>query len=78
MSNRSSSTSGSPSTSDRTNVAGIPTSAASPRAATIASSLKSTPVTVAPSRAHDSVSSPKWHWRWSSVLPSTLPTSSRS
>ena len=27
--------------------------------------LKSAPVTRAPSRAHDSVSIPKWHWRWS-------------
>ena len=27
----------------------------------------------APSRAHDSVSSPKWHCRWRSVLPVTSP-----
>ena len=40
--------------------------------------LKSAPVTRAPRRAHDSVSIPKWHWRWSRSSPSTEPISSRS
>ena len=39
---------------------------------------KSSPVTRAPSRAHDSVSRPKWHWRCTRSRPSTGPSSSIS
>jgi hypothetical protein len=39
----------------------IPTSAASAVAASTAGAEKSRPVTVAPSHAHESVSSSKWH-----------------
>jgi hypothetical protein len=41
----------------------------------MASAEKSTPVTAAPRRAHESVSRPMWHCRRRSVLPRTLPTS---
>ena len=41
-------------------------------------SEKSAPVTRAPRRAHESVSSPMWHMRCKSVLPVTSPTSVRS
>ena len=78
MSKVSSSAAGASYRSDWTNVASIPRSAASARAAATASALKSRPVTFAPRRAQESVSSPKWHWRWSSVRPSTGPISSRS
>ena len=53
---------------------GMPSSAVSERASSIAAGEKSAPVTVAPSRAHDRVSIPKWHWRWSSDRPATSPT----
>ncbi len=48
---------------------GKPSSSASERAAATAAGDRSTPVTRAPSRAHESVSMPKWHWRWSSERP---------
>ena len=41
----------------------------SPRAASIAGSEKSSPVTRAPSRAQDSESRPKWHWRCTRRAP---------
>src|SRR5271168_51996 len=63
---------------DRRNLAGIFSSALIERASPIALSEKSTPVTFAPSRAHDIVSSPKWHCRCSSDLPRTSPTSRSS
>ena len=56
----------------------MPSSSLSERASDTASSEKSTPVALAPSLAHDIVSSPKWHCRWSRLLPSTSPTSSIS
>ncbi len=65
-------------TFEQTNSAGISNSAASARASSIDLSEKSAPVTVAPKRAHDSVSMPKWHCRWRSLLPETSPTSSIS
>ena len=48
------------------------------RASAIERSDISTPVTMAPSRAHESVSNPKWHCRWSKDLPSTFVSSARS
>ena len=52
----------------------MPRSAASSRASPMeALREKSTPVTRAPSRAQDSVSRPKWHWRWSRLLSLTSP-----
>ena len=50
-------------TSHSTNRPGVPLSSDSRCAAVMASGAKSMPVTVAPSRAHESVSIPKWHWR---------------
>ena len=79
MSNGSSSTLGSSSIVDRTKRApGKPSSTASRPARSIAAGLKSAPVTRAPSRAHDSVSIPKWHWRWSRLWSTTGPMSSSS
>jgi hypothetical protein len=42
----------------------------------MARSEKSIPVALAPRLTQESVSSPKWHWRWSRSLPATSPTSS--
>ena len=56
----------------------MPMSAAISRARRMAAGEKSAPVTRAPSRAHDRVSMPKWHWRWSSVRPRTSPTAAIS
>jgi hypothetical protein len=56
----------------------MPSAVASARAVLIASGEKSMPVTLAPSRAQERVSMPKWHWRWRSALPLTSPTSSLS
>ena len=47
-------------------------------AAAMADGEKSRPVTVAPRRAHDRVSRPKWHCRCTSEQPSTGPSSSGS
>ena len=50
----------------------------SSHAVAMASSLMSTPVTAAPSRARLSESPPELHCRWASVLPSSLPRRARS
>src|ERR671917_461395 len=47
-------------------------------AAEIASSLMSTPVTVAPSKTRLKESPPELHCRWASVLPDRSPSSARS
>src|SRR5918997_58900 len=47
-------------------------------AAEIASSLMSTPVTAAPSRARLKESPPELHCRWASVFPERSPSSARS
>src|SRR5438876_568030 len=60
------------------NRASNPHSSARARAASSAGSEKSTPVTIAPSRAQDSVSRPKWHWMCRRPLPFTSVSSSRS
>ena len=56
----------------------MPNSAFNPRAISIAFPEKSTPVALAPSRAHDIVSMPKWHCRCSNDLPDTSPSASSS
>ena len=63
---------------DWINLAGIFSSALIERASAIALSEKSTPVMLAPIRAHDIVSSPKWHCMCNSDLPRTSPTSRNS
>ena len=63
---------------ERINRAERPSSSFRDRARLIAASEKSTPVASAPNRAQDMVSIPKWHWRWSRLLPDTGPISSRS
>ena len=57
-----------------TNRASAPSPSASLRATLIASTPKSTPVTLAPSRAQHSVSTSKWYWTCKSDLPATSPT----
>ncbi len=66
------------STSDCTKLPGTPVSAESARAAATASPEKSSPVTSAPIRASDNVSSPKWHCRCSSFWAFTSPIPSRT
>ena len=61
-----------------TKAASMPASAASPRARSTATGEKSRPVALAPRRANDSVSSPKWHCRCSTSSPSTSPTEART
>src|SRR5215204_1523998 len=56
----------------------MPVFAESSHAVAMASSLMSTPVTAAPSRARLSESPPELHCRWASVLPSSLPRRARS
>ena len=65
-------------TSAHTNLAGRPSAAASEDAASMAGAEKSSPLTTAPSRAQDNVSSPMWHCRWTSERPATEPTSDTS
>jgi hypothetical protein len=65
-------------TSATTNVASKPSEAASDEAADMAGTEKSSPLTTAPRLAHDSVSSPMWHCRWTSERPATEPTSDTS
>jgi hypothetical protein len=57
---------------------GRPSEAASDLAASIAGAEKSSPLTSAPRRAQDSVSSPMWHCRCTSRRPATGPTSATS
>ena len=44
----------------------------------IASSEKSTPTTLAPIFNRDSVSMPKWHWRWRIDFPRMCPSKDKS
>jgi hypothetical protein len=62
-------------TSATTNVADKPSDAARAEAAEMAGAEKSSPLTNAPRRAQDKVSSPIWHCRWTSERPDTEPTS---
>src|SRR5882757_5095359 len=64
--------------SDAIKVASSPAAAACSRAMSIATSLISTPVTVAPSAAHESASLPDEHCRFSSRIPPTGPIASVS
>src|SRR5215213_10132363 len=65
-------------TSAHSNVARVPVFSARARAEETASSLRSTPVTVAPSLARLIESPPELHWRWTRDVPSSLPRRSRS
>src|ERR671912_782923 len=65
-------------TSARSKVASVPVFSARSRAEETASSLRSTPVTPAPSLARLIESPPELHWRWTRDLPSRSPRRSRS
>ncbi len=57
---------------------GKPRSTARVDASSTAAGDRSAPVTRAPSRANESVSMPKWHWRCRSERPATSPIISSS
>ena len=65
-------------TSETTNAASMPSERASEAAADTAGAEKSSPLTSAPRRAQDSVSSPMWHCRCTSRFPVTSPASAAS